>query len=136
LASLRRWAVRLGAGGLIAVASALGTAASIGVCPCVPPPPVPLTVGLHGRWDEISEEFDRRVRERFPLGSSEVEMAMELRHESFSREDWTAAPDLDREAVRHEDGFVCHQSAHIYWHADSLGRLSAISGVYRPDGCL
>jgi len=119
----------------IAVVSILGTNLWIAFHP-VPRPQVPLTAGLHGTWAAVSEELDNRVKERFPLGSSEKEMALELRREGFSRQDWESSVDLEHEAMRDESNWVCKQSAHVFWRADAEGRLTSIRGQYPIGICL
>jgi hypothetical protein len=97
---------------------------------------VPLTAGLHGAWAAISEEFDRRVKNRFPLGSTEKDMALELRREGFSRQDWESSVDLEHQATRDESRFPCNQRAQVFWRADAEGRLTAIRGEYPMGECL
>ncbi len=55
-------------------------------------PSAPLTAGLHGPWAVLSTEFDRRVKAKFPLGSSEMDIETELQHQGFSRQDWYSGP--------------------------------------------
>lgn len=99
---------------------------------------VPLTAELTGSWDAISNEFDRRVRTRFPLGSSEADMTREIRSEGFTRDDWSFVnpQGLEAKAMRREDRVVCRQAAYIFWRANREGRLISIRGVYRVEGCL
>lgn len=103
-----------------------------------PRPSVPLTAGLDGGWDTINSDFDTRVRVRFPIGSSEVEMARELQREGFIRSDWSfaIADGAEAKATRREDRVICRQAAYIYWRATPQGRLTSIRGVYRVEGCL
>ncbi len=130
-----RWTLRLFAGAAITGASACGTAVWIALHQ-YDKPTVPLTAGLNGEWTAIAQEFDERVKTRFPLDSSEASMSADLRGQSFSREDWECSAAQEHEAVRREDNLVCRQAARIYWNADSEGHLTEIRGVYRPEGCL
>jgi hypothetical protein len=103
-----------------------------------PRPNVPLTTRLGGSWDAMSSEFDSRVRTRFPIGSTESDMARELRREGFIRDDWSfvIGQGAEAKATRREDRVVCRQAAYIFWRADHEGRLTSIRGVYRVEGCL
>lgn len=99
-------------------------------------PPVPLTAGLRGTWAAASAELDGRVKAKFPLGSSDTDMGAELVHQGFSRQDWNSSPNEEHEAVRHEDNIVCRKAARIHWRVNNEGRLTAIRGEYREEGCL
>lgn len=103
-----------------------------------PRPDVPLTTSLGGNWEAINREFDTRVRARFPIGSTEYDMARELQREGFTRGDWSfvVAQGTEAIATRREDRVVCRQAAYIYWRATPQGRLTSIRGVYRVERCL
>lgn len=103
-----------------------------------PRPSVPLTTRLDGSWETMNSEFDARVRARFPIGSTEHDMARELRGEGFIRDDWSfvITQGAEAKATRREDRVVCRQAAYIYWRANPQGRLTSIRGVYRVEGCL
>jgi hypothetical protein len=133
MSKLARWSIRLGAAVLGAAISVVSNLIYIAVRPT---PQVALTANLSGAWDTVSAEFDRRIKSRFPVGSAEAEMGNELRREGFSREDWTSSVSSEHEAVRREDNWVCRQAAHVYWHADADGHVTAIEGRYREEGCL
>uniref|UniRef100_UPI0035CA4EA2 hypothetical protein n=1 Tax=uncultured Sphingomonas sp. TaxID=158754 RepID=UPI0035CA4EA2 len=81
-------------------------------------------------------DFDRRLKSRFPLGSSEVAITTELRKEGFIRDDWTLSVAAEHEAIRQENSWPCNQAAHVYWRADASGVLKNIRGLYREEGCL
>jgi hypothetical protein len=98
--------------------------------------PVPLTKGLHGKWADVSKEFDLRVKAAFPLGLPVESMGDELSRQGFSREDWATSADKEHRAVRDESNFVCNQGAIIYWRANSEGKLTSIRGEYGERGCL
>lgn len=99
-------------------------------------PKVPLTANLSGTWETVSAEFDQRVRDRFPIGSSQEAMRIELREQGFTQSDRNSAADFEQEAVRREDNGVCNQSARIFWRTGGEGRLIGIRGQYREEGCL
>jgi hypothetical protein len=97
---------------------------------------VPLTKGLRGDWSGISTELERRARLKFPIGSSVLSMGEELRREGFSRQDWNTSVDDEHVARRQENDVVCNKAAYIFWRADDKGRVTAIRGLYREEGCL
>jgi hypothetical protein len=130
-----RWILRLGGAAAIAAISIVGTLAWV-TLHRLDKPPVPLTAGLSGTWEAVSNEFDRRVRAAFPTGSSEKDMASALQRQGFWREDWDSSIEHEHAAIRREDSFLCNQAARIYWRADGDGKLTAIRGVYREEGCL
>jgi len=104
-----------------------------------PQPKSVLTEGLGGRtWEEASREFDRRIKARFPPGTPENAMALELRHQGFKRQDWSYQKHGDEMATafRSENNLVCNQVAFVDWRADSDGMIAAIRGEYRELGCL
>jgi hypothetical protein len=135
LSPLVRWTLRIGIGAAISAVSILGTLVYVAV---QPKPSVPLTADLHGEWAAVSREFNRRVTNRFPVGSSETHMTDELQREGFSRDDWSYAnvKGGEAKAMRREDGIPCAQAAYVFWRADATGRLTAIRGVYQEEGCL
>ena len=128
-----RWAIRFAACLAIAVVSSFGTSMWIAGNR---QPKAPLTTNLAGEWKILSAEFDRRVKAHFPIGTSVGEMGHELQKQGFSLADWGSAMDQERVAVRREDNWVCNQAAYVHWHADGNGRLTAIKGDYREEGCL
>jgi hypothetical protein len=107
--------------------------------------PVPLTVGLNGPWQAVSDEFDRRTKERFPIGTPVEQMGAELDRQGFVRKDWGTSLDEEHQAVRREDNFVCAVAAHVYWRADqaagrpsrpgTIRRLSYDRRLPRPGAC-
>jgi hypothetical protein len=135
MSPLARWSIRGGAAIAISTISVLGTLVWVEFHPDAKPD-APLTIGLHGKWADISAEFDRRVKTEFAIGSSEMEMATKLKAQRFSRVDWDASVQNEHEAVRREDNIVCRQAARVFWRVDSGGTLTAIRGEYREEGCL
>lgn len=98
-----------------------------------------LTARLGGQtWEASSKEFDRRVKARFPVGTAESTMTLELRRQGFRRQDWSYEKHDDDEATafRSENNFVCNQGAFVYWRADAAGNITTIRGEYRELGCL
>ncbi len=132
MAIRRRWVLGFAALALVATASVIGARSWIGSEPV----PAALTTGLQGRWEVIDGEFQRRVVDRFPIGSPEVDLAMELGREGFSRQDRAVSSADEHKAARREDNFVCKVAAYVTWRADSDGRLTAVGGHYGNEGCL
>lgn len=131
-----RWVI--GGGVAVLITAIVSIAATIFVVVGQPRPDVPLTQGLQGNWDAIDRDFDGRVRKRFPIGSSESEMAGELQREGFIRDDWSfvTRQGAEAKASRREDRVMCRQAAYVYWRADRQGRLTSIRGTYRVEACL
>jgi len=121
---------------IILVAAVSSFATSVYLTLVRPNAPVPLTDGLHGKWADVSAEVDRRVKTSFPVGSREADMGAELHRQGFARQDWASSPDHEHEAMRREDGLPCRMAAYVYWRSDGGGRITAVRGLYREEGCL
>jgi hypothetical protein len=82
-------------------------------------------------WSDQTPYFDERVKERFPIGSSESTMISELRSERFSVRD---AAGLDGSynfaAVYEQAGIPCREAWTVLWSANG-GVISQIHGRYR-----
>ena len=137
-----RWVMRTGMALIIAVASAIATLWITGWTlfkPYVPPTPRSvLTEQLSGPWDQVSKEFDRRVKAAFPIGTAESAMTLALRRQGFERQDWTfrKTGNDEAQAFRSENNWVCNQGAFVYWRSDEAGNIASIRGEYRELGCL
>ena len=89
-------------------------------------------------------EFDRRLRASFPIGSAASQLEGELERQGFVRLDSPAAKGRplaggtkgEMVRMRPEDRFPCAQAAYVFWRTDNDGRLVAIRGDYREEGCL
>lgn len=130
---LARWAARLAVCLAVAAVSSWSTWAWMTIRPR---PAVPLTAGLSGKWEDVSNEFDRRVKASFPVGTPVGQMGTELQRQGFSRNDWSSSIEQEHEATRREDNGICNKAADVYWRADGEDRLTAVRGVYREEGCL
>ena len=95
-----------------------------------------LTAGLHGKWADMSNTFDRRVTATFPLGSSATALQAALTNQGFTPHDADTSSTGHHMAVRREDGFACRKAARIYWQSDSHDAVSFIQGEYGQEGCL
>ena len=107
----------------------------------------PLTANLPNvptGWESMKVEFDRRLKASFPIGSAASQLEGELERQGFVRLDSPAvkgrplAVGTKGEVVRMrpEDRFPCDQAAYVFWRTDNDGRLVAIRGDYREEGCL
>lgn len=94
-------------------------------------PPVPLTRDLPQETTARSPAFDTRVKARFPIGTPESAMGLELQSERFQRKDWDSRPSQEHVAERYDGGAqVCNLIARIYWQSNEDGRLTAVRGAY------
>jgi hypothetical protein len=93
--------------------------------------PVPLTRDLPQETAARSPAFDTTVKARFPIGTPESAMGLELQSEHFQRKDWDSRPSQEHVAERYDGGApVCNLVARIYWRSNEDGRLTAVSGDY------
>jgi hypothetical protein len=125
------------------------------LCGCSRFPPI--AAGLSRNYAEGSKEFDRRVHERFPLGSPSAELVNELQQQGFKkqlpeypadqalfnklqREGFKNMPNLPADKLRHWlrieiPGFVCGAVLQVLWTQDAAGGITTISGSYSDSGC-
>jgi hypothetical protein len=94
-----------------------------------------LTRDLPGEWTKGSAEFDRRLRERFPIGTPYEDFIRELVAQNFQPQ-WPDPQSSWWEVSRDESSFVCNIKARVYFRVDLDGKLSSISGKRREEGCL
>jgi hypothetical protein len=87
---------------------------------------------------DARSDFDRRVQDRFPIGSDEQQLLAELGKEGFQVRDGIAMslhyppPARFRSAADYSaDQFLCKSSWTILWSADN-GRITAIAGDFLP----
>jgi hypothetical protein len=82
---------------------------------------------LPGDESEFSRELDARLRERFPIGTSQDKLIGYLVGANFVP-DW---PRHDGNASLFIfNGMLCDRTAHVFWRADAAGILANISGAY------
>jgi hypothetical protein len=76
---------------------------------------------------EFSREFDARVRERFPIGTSQDKLIGYLVGANF-------VPDWPQGGANASmfvfNGLICDRIARVLWRADSAGSLTSVSGSY------
>jgi hypothetical protein len=76
---------------------------------------------------EFSRELDARLRERFPIGSSQDKLIGYLVGANFAP-DW---PQHDENASQFTfNGLFCDRTAHVVWRADAAGSLTHVGGSY------
>jgi hypothetical protein len=81
-------------------------------------------------------EFDRRIRQRFPIGSDEAVLLAELRSERFAiKETHDLSSRYRFTALYEAHEVVCKESWTVQWTAEQ-GRISNIAGEYSGEICL
>ena len=91
--------------------------------------PLPEIVAtLPGDESEFSREFDGRVRERFPIGSSEDKLLAFLANENFFP-DWRRR-DNSNSSFFVQSGLICRKIVRVFWRADAAGVLTDVRGTY------
>ncbi len=80
--------------------------------------------------DELtySRQLDGRIRDRFPIGSSEDKLLYFLQSEQFAP-DWRRRDDANSSSFT-ASGLICQRIAHVRWRADASGALTEIGGAY------
>ena len=82
---------------------------------------------LPGDESEFSQELSTRLRERFPIGTSQDKLIGYLVGANFAP-DWPR-PDGNA-SVFNFNGMLCDRTARVFWRADAAGILTNISGAY------
>lgn len=102
-----------------------------GLCGCTTMPPPPLGAELPADFETARAQFNQRVKERFPAGTSEQSLLEELRQQRFHVEP-ASSPALGNTsyASYHAEGFPCARRWTLEWNAEQ-GRITAIEGLYR-----
>jgi hypothetical protein len=83
---------------------------------------------LPGDESTFSQGFDDRLRQRFPIGSSEDKLLGFLVSENFVP-DWRRRDDPNASFFV-QNGLICQRSARVVWRADAAGTLTEIRGSY------
>jgi len=117
-----RWAMWSASALLLATVSfAAGRFSSFRVLP-------EIVATLPGDESEFSREFDGRLRERFPIGSSEDKLAAFLANEGFFP-DWRRR-DAPNASFFVQSGLICQKIVRVLWRADAAGVLTDVRGTY------
>jgi hypothetical protein len=83
---------------------------------------------LPGDESSFSRELDGRIRERFPVGTSEDKLLYYLESEQFAPE-WRRRNDANSSSFI-ANGLICQKIAHVSRRADAAGILMDIRGAY------
>jgi hypothetical protein len=112
----------------------LAAGAAVLLCACATPTP-PIAHGLP-RMFGPSSDFDVRIKQRFPVGSSEGELVAELHAEKFAlTEMHDPSSEYRRMAHFEAQNFPCKESWTVRWAADR-GKITDIEGRNSGDLCL
>lgn len=83
---------------------------------------------LPGEEAQFSQEFDQRIRDRFPLGSSEGVLIDFVAGEHFAPE-WRRRDGANAAAFVWS-GLLCTKTVRVNWRADATGVLTEVNGAY------
>ena len=90
----------------------------------------PLASNLPNNLIDADREFDRRIHERFPIGSSAADLIRELRQQGFDPSpDRADSPLLHVYSLR-RSGFPCNLELRVIWTADGSGTVTMADGAY------
>jgi hypothetical protein len=101
---------------------------SVALTACVAKPP-PIGKDLPSNFAAARPVFDQRIKQRFPVGSSERELLGELARESFKINPSAHAADSPRSASYESSSMVCKLLWVVDWSAED-GRITDIQGDY------
>ena len=93
------------------------------------PPPALVASAGSGNVSAIEARFDRAVRERFPIGSLESKLILDLVAQGF-KPGWGWGQD-GQTAIYKGFPVVCANEYTVRWRADVTSRLTQISGDFR-----
>ena len=83
---------------------------------------------LPGDEARFSAEFDARIRDRFPVGTSEDALVDYLASEHFAPE-WRRRDGANAAAFVWS-GLLCAKTVRVSWRADATGGLTEVNGAY------
>jgi hypothetical protein len=76
------------------------------------------------------EPFDHYIQERFPVGSSEIQLIQELQNEEFTVD--IPSQDGQQRSAKYTSGskiLFCQIHAFVLWSADRRGQITKIKGI-------
>jgi hypothetical protein len=76
---------------------------------------------------QFSRELDARLRERFPIGSSQDKLIGYLVGANFAP-DWPQHDENEGQFTF--NGLFCDRTARVHWRADDAGKLTNVGGAY------
>jgi hypothetical protein len=88
---------------------------------------------LPGDESQFAREMDERIRERFPIGTSEDKLVDYLAGEGFVPE-WRRR-DAANASMFVWSGLLCKKTVRALWRADAAGVLTDVNGAYESQ-CL
>jgi hypothetical protein len=81
-------------------------------------------------------DFDRRIKERFPVGSEESKLLAEIHSERFAiKQNQDSSRPYRFSALYVAQSIACRESWRIQWNAEQ-GRIVGIEGWYSGEICL
>ena len=83
---------------------------------------------LPGNESDFSREIDGRIRERFPIASSEDKLVDFLGSEGFFP-DWRRRENPNASFFV-QSGLICQKIVRVFWRADATGALTDVRGSY------
>jgi hypothetical protein len=83
---------------------------------------------LPGDERNFDQELNAKIREAFPIGSSEENLVLYLKAEGFMP-DWRQRSEPNSSSIIH-DGLICKKTVHVFWRADAEGILTEVNGSY------
>ena len=104
--------------------------------------PLPaIAAGLPRFVHDAEKEFDRRIKERFPIGSSEKDLVIELNRQGFPApiQCYSVARKPGDENCRYTtfsraSAIFIEEAVRVVWRTDGEGKLSEIVGAYGLTG--
>ena len=109
---------------LILMSAAFGAGKIVGRFRTLPA----IVATLPGDEAEFSRELDHKIREQFPVGTSEDKLIGYLETEQFLPE-WRRR-DEDNSSSFVQNGLICEKIARVFWRADGAGVLTKVGGNY------
>ena len=110
----------------LVLATLLVVAASPSACSNSPP----LIADLPSNISAARLEFDRRVRDRFPVGSRQADIERELINEGFVSSPRPTGSAYAQIYSLDRSDLVCRRDWQVAWSADETQRVIAIEGAY------
>lgn len=115
---------------LILVAAVSSYLTSISADLAADPRPLPTLVdGLSPTATTARQEFAQRIRERFPLGSADRVLMLDLWAQGFEH---PGGSDGRHWASLERRGAPCNRAWTVSWSTDDGGHLTAVDGTYIP----
>ena len=88
-----------------------------------------LAATLPGDESEFNHEIDERIKELFPIGTSDDRLIAYLSAQGLTPE-WRSR-DYANAAVFVWNGMLCTKIIRVIWRADANGALAAVNASYR-----